>query len=83
MAKPRVELVIRWLLGLWATGLGFRFFLELLLADQFIILPNYLVNIYFDFLPLFIFGSLVAFFETRRLIHNIGDKEILKDRGEI
>jgi hypothetical protein len=72
MAKPRVELVIRWLLGLWATGLGFRFSQELLLADQFIILPkNYLMDIYLDFLPLFILGFIVAVFETRKMVQKI------------
>jgi hypothetical protein len=78
MAEHGIELVIRWLLGLWATGLGLRFSQELLLADRVIILPKkYVVNIYLDFLPLAILGFIVAVLETKRIVQKIRHHEFL------
>lgn len=54
-----------WFLGIWATSLGSRYALELQLADQFIVVPNYLVNIWFDFVPLSVMGLLVTIIEVR------------------
>lgn len=65
---PLLALITTWLLSLWAAGLGARLSLELLLADQFITIPNYAVNIYFDFLPLCVMGLVVAVLTTRALL---------------
>jgi hypothetical protein len=70
--------IVRWLLGIWAVSLGFRYALELGMAKQFIIVPNYLVNIWFDFVLLFSFGLIVLIYEV-----DVLRKEILrKGRSE-
>lgn len=71
-----LEPIIRWLLGLWATGLGLRFSQELLRADQVIILhKTHILDIYFDFLPLAILGFIVAVLETKRIVRRIHEQD--------
>jgi hypothetical protein len=62
------EHVIKWLCGLWAFGIGFRFTIELLASTGWIHLPKHPINIWFDFFPLCILGVLTVFFEVRNLI---------------
>jgi hypothetical protein len=62
------EHVIKWLCGLWAFGLGFRFTIELLASEGWIHMPKHPLNIWFDFFPLCILGFLVVVFEVRNLI---------------
>ena len=62
--------IIFWLCGLWSLGLGARMSLELLLSDEGIhILRNasYGINIWFDVLPLAVFGFITAWYQTKEL----------------
>ncbi len=75
--KKTIRLLIMWLCGLWALGLGSRYTLELLLTDSWISIPKYAgygVNIWFDFLPLAVFGFVVVIFTTKELIQLIRKK---------
>ena len=63
-----VEHVVKWLCGLWAFGLGFRFTIELLASEGWIHMPKHPLNIWFDFFPLCILGLLVVLFEVRAFI---------------
>jgi len=67
----RSKNVILWMTGMWAAGLGMRMSLELLASDQFILVPNYAVNIYFDFVPLGILGLLTTIIQTKELIKEV------------
>lgn len=68
--------IIIWLCGLWALGLGFRMTLELCVSHEWIHVPKHWLNIYFDFLPLTIFGLIVTIIQTNALIRIIRqDKE--------
>ena len=64
----KFEHVVKWLCGLWAFGIGFRFTIELLASEGWIHMPKHPLNIWFDFFPLCILGLLVVFFEIRNLI---------------
>ena len=63
-----IEHAVKLLCGLWAFGLGLRLAVELFASDGWIHIPKHPFNIWFDFLPLCIFGYLVVFFEVRNLI---------------
>jgi len=66
-----IKIILRWLCGLWALGLGSRFTLELLASDGWILVPKHPLNIWFDFLPLCILGLLVVVFETKEIINRL------------
>lgn len=62
--------ICMWLCGLWALWLGFRMSLELLLSDGWIHVPRnagYGVNIWFDFIPLCVFGLVTTWYTTKEL----------------
>ena len=65
--QEKYKTTMRWLCGLWALGLGSRLTLELLLSDGWIHIPKHPLNIWFDFLPLCLFGLFVVIFETREM----------------
>jgi len=75
MKKLSKIILVRWLLGLWAVGLGFRYSLELGLAETHISVPKYFVNIWFDFVPLCVLGLVVTVYETYLLYKGITAKE--------
>ena len=59
-----------WLCGLWSLGLGARMSLELLLSDGWIHVPRnagFGINIWFDFIPLCVFGLLTVWYQTKEL----------------
>jgi len=62
---------LRWLCGLWALGLGSRLTLELLLSDGWVHVPKHPLNIWFDFLPLCLFGLFVVIFEMKEMARSI------------
>jgi hypothetical protein len=72
--KVKKITIIRWLLGIWAVGLGFRYSLELGLSNQFVVVPNYLINVWFDFFVLFVFGLIVVLYEVNVLKKRIMSK---------
>jgi len=62
--------IMIWLCGLWALGLGARMSLELILSDGWIHVPKtagYGCNIWFDFLPLCVFGLVTVYYSTKEL----------------
>lgn len=61
------KILAMWLCGLWALGLGARISLELLLSDTGIFVPNYTINIVFDFVPLMLFGLVTVWYQTKEL----------------
>lgn len=75
MNTTTLKTLLLWFTGLWAFGLGLRMSLELILADQFIQVPNYLVNIYFDFVPLAILGLITTVIGTKELF-----KKVVKEK---
>ena len=59
-----------WLCGIWALGLGFIYSLELFLSDGWIHVPRnagYGCNLWFDFIPLCVFGCVTVFYTTKEL----------------
>ncbi|RZN38057.1 MAG: hypothetical protein EFT35_05270 [Methanophagales archaeon ANME-1-THS] len=66
--QQNIENIVKWLCGLWAFGLGLRLTIELLASDGWIHIPKHPLNIWFDFLPLCIFGFIVVLVEGRSLI---------------
>lgn len=67
MTKIEVYKLSRWLCGLWAFGLGLRMSIELFACSGWVHVPKHPLNIYFDFLPLCVFGLVVSMVETRRM----------------
>jgi len=62
--------IVIWLCGLWALGLGFRMSLELILSDGWIHVPRdagYGCNIWFDFIPLAVFGFITVWYQTKEM----------------
>lgn len=62
--------LVMWLCGLWAWGLGARMSLELILSDGWIHVPRdagYGCNIWFDFLPLAVFGFVTVWCQTKEM----------------
>jgi len=59
--------VITWLCGLWSLGLGARMSLELLMSDGWIHVPRHPLNIWFDFIPLMLFGIVTTWYMTKEL----------------
>ena len=59
--------IVMWLCGLWSLGLGFRMSLELLLSDGWIHVPKHPLNIYFDFIPLCVFGFVTVWYQTKEM----------------
>ena len=62
--------IIIWLCGLWSLGLGARMSLELLLSDGWIHVPRdagYGCNLWFDFIPLCVFGCVTVYYTTKEL----------------
>lgn len=85
--REHIALVLIWLCGMWAFGLGLRLTLELMLCDGWISIPKYAgygVNIWFDFLPLCIFGFVVTVYATYSLMlvcsHSSGSKLVVCPR---
>jgi len=69
-----MKTIIMWLCGLWSLGLGFRMSLELLLSDGWIHVPQHPLNIYFDFIPLCVFGLITVWFQTKELFKVVQKK---------
>lgn len=67
--KKNWKNLLVWLCGIWALGLGSRMTLELCSSDGWIHVPRHWLNIYFDFLPLAIFGLIVTIIQTKALIN--------------
>jgi len=78
----RVKAILRWLCGIWALGLGFRIAYSLCIYDYFIIF-SHPVNIFFDFVPLAVFGAVITVIETKKLceiiMNNNKQTRILKN----
>ena len=75
--------IIFWLCGLWALGLGARMSLELLLSDTGIFIPRdilYGCNIWFDFIPLCVFGLITVWYQTKELF-KVAQKKGWVDAG--
>lgn len=69
--------IIIWLCGLWSLGLGARMSLELLLSDGWIHVPRnagYGCNLWFDFLPLCMFGCVTVYYTTKELFKVVQSK---------
>jgi hypothetical protein len=49
------RLILFWLCGVWAAGVGLRLLVELLMGGA-IVIPSSVVNVWFDLIPLTIFG---------------------------
>lgn len=65
------------LCGIWSLGLGFRYSVELLASDGWIHVPKYPgygVNIWFDFLPLSIFGLATTIILIKRTFKEMKEK---------
>jgi len=62
-----MKTIVTWLCGLWSLGLGFRMSLELLLSDGWIHVPKHPLNIYFDFIPLAVFGFVTVWYQTKEM----------------
>ena len=74
-----IKNIIILLCGLWSFGIGARITLELILCDEWICISKYLgysVNLWFDFIPLFIFGLIVTIFKTQELIREMENEKI-------
>ena len=67
-------LVVEWLCGLWAVGLGSRMVLELWMCDGWIHVPRHPLNIFFDFGMLAVFGLVVAVVTTHELVKGVRNK---------
>ena len=70
----KIKTVVIWFCGLWAFGLGLRLSIELLASDGWIHVPRdvgYGVNLWFDFIPLCIFGLITAIFMTKEMVKEI------------
>jgi len=59
--------VFIWLCGLWSLGLGLRMTVELLACDGWIHVPKHSLNIWFDFVPLMVFGMVTAWYQTKEM----------------
>lgn len=65
-----IKNVLYLLCGIWAMSLGARYSFELLVSDGWISIPKYAgfgVNLWFDFIPLAVFGFIIVVFETKTL----------------
>ena len=49
------KLMLFWLCGVWAAGVGLRLLVELLMGGA-IVIPSSVVNVWFDLIPLTMFG---------------------------
>ena len=81
-----MKTVLRLLCALWAFGLGLRYTIELLASDGWIHVPRnagYGVNLWFDFIPLALFGLLVAIFEMKGIIDKIQMKDLEVQKANI
>jgi hypothetical protein len=58
--------IVRWLCGLWAFGLGVRITYSMCIYPS-ITIPSHPINIFFDFLPLSIFGVTALLFELQEM----------------
>ena len=74
MSYKTIKTIVIWLCGLWSLGLGFRMSLELLLSDGWIHVPKHPLNIYFDFLPLGVFGLVTVYYTTQELFKVVQKK---------
>ena len=72
--KMKINTFIIWFCGLWSLGLGLRMTLELLVSDTGVYIPKHYLNIYFDFLPLCVFGFVVSILSTKEIIKEIREK---------
>jgi len=71
--------VFIWLCGLWSLGLGLRITVELLACDGWIHVPKHPLNIWFDFVPLMLFGLITTYTMSKKILPdfrviNINDK---------
>jgi hypothetical protein len=69
--KMLYKTLAMWLCGLWVLGLGARMSLELLLSDEGVHIlrdGGYGCNIWFDFIPLCVFGCITVYYTTKELL---------------
>lgn len=71
LKKMKTKIFIIYFCGLWSFGLGLRMTLELLISDTGIYVPKHYLNIYFDFLPLCIFGLVVSILSIKDIIKDV------------
>ena len=79
--RKRCKTIIGLLCGLWALGLGSRFTLELLASDGWIHVPKHPVNIWFDFVPLCMFGLFMVILETKEMVKSINKSAAIADKN--
>ena len=65
--KVSYKTIIIWLCGLWSLGLGARMSLELLLSDEGVHVTPHPLNLFFDFIPLCVFGCVTVYYTTKEL----------------
>ena len=67
----KAQKIIFWFCGMWAFGLGLRMSIELLACDEWIHIPRnigYGVNLWFDFIPLCLFGLATTILSIKEMI---------------
>ena len=70
----QIQIIIVLLCGIWSLGLGARYTLELYLANDYICIPRnalYGINLWFDFVPLFVFGLFTTVLVLNMMIKTI------------
>ena len=75
-----IKNVMALLCGIWSLGLGARMTLELLLSDGWVCISKYAgygVNVWFDFLPLCVFGLITTILEVKELIIKVRNKNAI------
>lgn len=65
------KVIIEWLCGAWAFGIGIRMIFELLQSDTYICIPKIPLNVYFDFGVLAVLGLIIMIIKTLELIKKI------------
>ena len=81
--KPTLKSIIVLLCGIWSLGLGARYTLELYLANDYICIPRnalYGINLWFDFIPLFVFGLFTTVSVLRVMIKNLGGDNYVEEK---
>ena len=75
----KISRVFILLCGLWSLGLGARYTVELYFADSYICVPRnalYGVNLWFDFIPLSLFGLFTTISILREIISSFYREEV-------
>jgi len=75
----KISRVFILLCGLWSLGLGARYTVELYFADNYICVPRnalYGVNLWFDFIPLSLFGLFTTISILREIISSFYREEV-------